>query len=139
MIQVFYEDNFGKLYSSMVEQLTFNQLVVGSSPARVSVTQSQKDCYRTTIAGDLEIAYAIPSSLSRNGPRRCVRVPQSFGWQCPLGVEWAMLISLRDAENNDYLLRLIDGWVAEWLTRLAVNQIPYGVAGSNPAPPNMVP
>jgi hypothetical protein len=29
-------------------------------------TQSQKDCYRTTIAGDLEIAYAIPFSLMSN-------------------------------------------------------------------------
>ena len=42
------------------------------------------------------------------------------------------------ANNNHYLPGLTDGWVAEWLTRLAVNQIPYGVAGSNPAPPNMI-
>ena len=48
-----------RLYSSMVEHLTFNQLVTGSSPVRVIAAQSQKVCKNMTVAVDLVLIKKI--------------------------------------------------------------------------------
>ena len=43
----------------MVEHLTFNQLVTGSSPVRVIAAQSQKVCKNMTVAVDLVLIKKI--------------------------------------------------------------------------------